>query len=423
MPYQLNLSAEKNKFAALTSNMKLIGKSFDLDGITMAIKRAVLDITARTLRPVPGHDSRDTLERYLLGETRNDGNPSFLDRVVAYFGDVARDTEKKFDSWHHETCMAVLADINKYYKNPSGSDVCYGKAQKIVNMTMKGCYCLQGADAKEEYFKYCHVPLDSFTLEWFYREVVTNWWNATNQNGNRNKINKTQIDSWSNVEYLDLDIGDTTASRFEQYIADNSTRRINNRFYHYVFIQDIIRSFLRAPAPGTSEQNKYRAYTPFQAEFFVWPEIQLHLAAEALFGQSIGQEEILDKFNEIFEQRNDKKIQELKDEQNKAETDFSKRRETSDARIQFQRNRKNPTAPSVMNNIAREESSFAKYQSKHEKKMNELNEKIEKLRKVEDMDAAIRKYKDMSLADKMSLLREKINLLMDYCNCSEENQA
>ena len=50
----------------------------------------------------------------------------------------------------------------------------YGKAQKIVNMAFKYLYCCADADdyskKENDYFKYCHVPLDTFTLEWFRHE-------------------------------------------------------------------------------------------------------------------------------------------------------------------------------------------------------------------------------------------------------------
>ena len=46
---------------------------------------------------------------------------------------------------------------------------------------------------------------------------------------------------------------------------------------------------------STNEQKRYRGKTPFQSEFYIWPDIQLHLTAEALFGQSIGQEETMEE--------------------------------------------------------------------------------------------------------------------------------
>ena len=242
MPCQLNLSAEKAKFAALTSKKKLTGKLFEPESFAIAISRAVLDITARTLRPVGGYDDNNTLESYLLGKTRDDGSDSLLNRITTYFDNTAPANEEEFDNWHHQTCAAVLVDINKYYKNPSGSPVCYGKAQKIVNMTMKGCYCLDGADAKEEHFKYCHLPLDSFTLEWFYREVVTNWCGDKERIDCVKKINKTKLNSWSNTEYRE-DLQNGRVARIDDYKSDLNTRTTENGFYHYSFIQDVIRDF------------------------------------------------------------------------------------------------------------------------------------------------------------------------------------
>ena len=39
----------------------------------------------------------------------------------------------------------------------------------MINMTFKYIYCLEGAKEREDYFRFCHMPLDSITLEWFYR--------------------------------------------------------------------------------------------------------------------------------------------------------------------------------------------------------------------------------------------------------------
>ena len=128
----------------------------------------------------------------------------------------------------------------------------YGKAQKIVNMMFKHLYCLNGADAYKDYFKYCHMVLDNFTLEWFKREV-----------------GEKRIVSWSNLIY-------------KEPFADHND---------YMFYQEKIRKYFM---PTTSSKHTYIGLTPFQAEFYIWPEIQLHLATEALFGQNIGRDAAMD---------------------------------------------------------------------------------------------------------------------------------
>lgn len=366
------LNAEKLKFANLTSDLKLTGKVLDDEGYKIAIRRAILDLTVRTLRP-KCTDASEKLKTGLLDEN----NPnSFFNQLKQYFT-LTGISEEDFDNWHRERCEDVLVEIQKYYTNGDSTPVHYGKAQKIVNITFKGCYCLEGADQKEDLFKHCHMPLDSFTLEWFYREVVTKWWNKQNQVGRDNRINKTQLNSWSNIDYLDANIGNSTVSRIERYKDDNLTRIING-FYHYVFIQDIIRAFFSEPAPGTSEQVKHRGRTVLQTEFFIWPEIQLHLSAEALFGQSIGEEEIFCKLKEMLSRKHQAEI-------------------------------------------ARKELELVKAREKGLKKATYIEQEIIRLKGGKDMAAAREIYRDMPLSDKISLLAEKIDFLLRYCNIGESN--
>jgi hypothetical protein len=155
--------------------------------------------------------------------------------------------EAEFDRWHDETCKMFLDNLNGDDGDkdhfPIYKDLKYGKAQKIVNMMFKHLYCFNSEEKWEikwaPYFKYCHVTLDNFTLEWFKRNVSP----------------YQRIDSWSNLEYL----------------QDPEDKR------GYLFYQKRIRNFF-------AEQPKNSVYgevTPFQAEFYIWPEIQLRLAAEA----------------------------------------------------------------------------------------------------------------------------------------------
>ena len=172
----------------------------------------------------------------------------FLDRFVDYFNATIRD-QTAFDNWHNETCEMFLNILDgtesfvEYTKAYTG--LAYGKAQKIVNMMFKHLYCLNGADAYQDYFKHCHMVLDNFTLEWFKREV-----------------GKKRIESWSNLIYKD------------PFVDHND----------YMFYQDKIREYF---APTTSSEHSYIGLTPFQAEFFIWPEIQWILAAEGLLNQNL----------------------------------------------------------------------------------------------------------------------------------------
>ena len=182
---------------------------------------------------------------YLMGRLDDCG---FLDRFVTYFNENARN-QAEFDTWHHETCELFLDVLNgegdflaytKVY-----TSLQYGKAQKIVNMMFKHLYCLNGADAYAAHFEHCHMVLDNFTLEWFKQD-----------------LGEKRIESWSNLVY-------------KKPSVDHDD---------YLFYQEKIRNYF---LPAVSAKHTYSGLTPFQAEFYIWPEIQWRMAAESLLRQNL----------------------------------------------------------------------------------------------------------------------------------------
>lgn len=221
------LLTEVKTFGSKPANQTLNDKFFDENGYTTAIKRATRDLTTRTLTPKKQADG--TLIEALLSKKTP---KSFLNQIIRYFADPPK-SEEVFDDWHHETCQGVLTCIRKYYTNQNGTEVCYGKAQKIVNMTLKGCYCLQGADQREAYFQHCHMVLDSFTLAWY----------------NRNTTKKVAT-PWSNLS-------ETEYKQIQYLNRENSVRGI---VLHMEPFQDL---------------------TPLQREFLIWPlEIMINTVKE-----------------------------------------------------------------------------------------------------------------------------------------------
>ena len=251
-------------------------------------------------------------------------------------------SEEKFDDQHKNLCKIFLDTIGPYYEK-----ITYGKAQKIVNLTFKHLYCMKfnnGQVLSEEYFRHCHMILDSFTLEWFYREVADKWWNK-NKSTKDEKIFKGKIDAWSNLKY-----------------------ESDNEYYSYKYLMSTIRTFFEENEDYIKTQS-YKNCTPFQAEFFIWPEIQLHLTAETLFSQSIGQEDMIEAVNEIKKEHNKSEIDEL----NK-----SKEGKTRTKKID-----------------------------------NEIN-KLSAV--VTDMTEAKDIYKKLSLEEKLKILKTKIDILVKYSN-------
>ena len=126
------LLQEIEKFGGKPENQKLTDKGFDKTGYEIAIIRATRDVTLRTLTRRSGKEG--SLTSAILNE--------FLDEIDAFFSRDPYEKAEDFDDWHNKMCVAVLKTIREFYTQKNGDDVQYGKAQKIVNMTLKGCYCL-----------------------------------------------------------------------------------------------------------------------------------------------------------------------------------------------------------------------------------------------------------------------------------------
>ena len=145
---------------------------------------------------------------------------NFFIHIATMIEKIFREPQNNFNDWHKTTCV----NLNEYLRELGYNDTTYGKAQKIINMTFKYLYCLDTTNYCEKTFKKCHIPLDSFTLEWCRRYL-------------KDKPKALNSDtSWSGMEY-------------ELY---NS-------------LQTKIK-----------EQLDY----PLYVEFIIWPEIQKHIAAE-----------------------------------------------------------------------------------------------------------------------------------------------
>lgn len=240
----------------LTSTVKAFwdgdGRSIDdTEGREKAITRATRDLMARTLKRIaPEAESFNNAVTCAL-----------LPKIDEWFS-LPQDTitQDTFDDWHREACKEILSVLRAFYINQDGTPVAYGKAQKIVNMTMKGLYCLDGAKEKETHFQYCHMALDSFILEWFCRQVMP-WYN--NGKKNKERLKKTAVVSWS---VIPEGTGETP------YGYDTYVQHIRNYF---------------------DAEHPYDGLNPLQAEFFIWSEIQLAMAAESLYGQDIGKEDAI----------------------------------------------------------------------------------------------------------------------------------
>lgn len=100
--------------------------------------------------------------------------------VFKYLSGLPFPTELDYDKWHEEICT-TLSDTTKHFKSYSAyratakdkfknnSGFTLGNAQKFLNMLMKDLYACLSIDSTylpnfEKYFKFCHMPLDSYIL-------------------------------------------------------------------------------------------------------------------------------------------------------------------------------------------------------------------------------------------------------------------
>lgn len=235
------------------SNEKLLKKDGKINekAIEDAVKLAFPDITPRTmtrnrndekvikeLKETKFEELYKNLLKYKIS-----GKDNFTTLIEKWFNRKdSEKTEPEFDTFHHEACETVIEFLKAAgYDDESCA---YGKAQKVVNMTFKHLYCMDGALClcSSKSFEFCHMALDSFTLEWLKRT----------KDKNQSKIKKGMIGSWSTIQNTPTP-----------------------KFYSYDELVEKIREVI--------PKTEYKDLTPLQAEFYIWPEMQLHMAAEALY--------------------------------------------------------------------------------------------------------------------------------------------
>lgn len=205
---------------------------------------------------------RDMTPRQLrgIGSRVQEKNAIFdwLTGVFAeYFQSPAR-SEQEFDRWHSEICNEVCRRFTEICE----SELMFGKAQKIINISLKHFYCFSDAEKFAAHFTHCHMALDTYTLSWY-----------TRMTGEKLQIN------WSNLQE-------------EGYIQ----------------IQRKIREHLKSERNLTYREEKGEPLTPFQAEFYIWREEQLMLAGQAWLNKA-------KKLEEFPAFRDDQLMKQLQDMQ------------------------------------------------------------------------------------------------------------
>lgn len=239
-------------------------------GIKHSIWRALRDYTARTEEKKEG-DSSASADKMICAM------PKFIARMNEYFGmKEPYTTATEYDTWHNQMCELFMSEMQEHKIR---AEVKYGKAQKIVNMSMKTIFCLNGADQKAEegYFDFCHMPLDSITINWFREYVAERWFNLHKKRNERIKISLEggPLPKWSSLTFAAADTYANYCNKINQYSKQTP--------YDYMFFVTMIREYFKQP----STINFYDGLTPFEAEFYIWAEMQYEMAAETLLKQDL----------------------------------------------------------------------------------------------------------------------------------------
>ena len=223
----------------------------DKVAIYESIKRAVPDVTPRTLTKLS-----DVESNILQSITNCENESEDLTRHLSnYFEENKPSSQDDFNTWHSAVCDIILSKLKGLYNG-----VHYGKAQKILNMTLKNLYCTPFGQARKEYFDFCHMPLDSFTLEWAYRNVYS--YLRSLDEPQKEKLTKERTPSWSNLH------------------SESESNDVEEKYYTYQFLTERIIQYF-----GAYNKHFGQNLTVLQAEFVIWKDIQLELSLENLYSQ------------------------------------------------------------------------------------------------------------------------------------------
>lgn len=193
-------------------------------------------------------------------EEEEEKNWSTVDYILECLENNSQDKDT-FDKYHSIMCQKLIAGFAE-----ENITITYGHAQKIINMAFKYLYCLDTNNEYRACFRYCHMPLDSFSLEWINRcyikeENLKDYKDYFDDSvWNQNALKKEEpvyymkqsekgpIDFWSKLEY---------------------GKEGKNKKCTYKFYVDLLHAKLG--------EGRF----PLWVDFYVWPRMQKILAAEA----------------------------------------------------------------------------------------------------------------------------------------------
>lgn len=178
--------------------------------------------------------------------------------IVKCMKDYLNEGEKEdFDEVHKELCGNLIKKCER-------TNMTYGQAQKIINMAFKYLYCCKHDSVMEERFKACHMPLDSFSLEWFKRKFKEKKFsNPDSYSKNSKELPECLFTKRGEKKLKAESIG--SWSSMQTWKEGCEKQEYPYEFYAYVIKQ-------------YCEEN---LITPLQLDFIVWSKMQKIMAAES----------------------------------------------------------------------------------------------------------------------------------------------
>ena len=186
------------------------------EDVLLAVNKAYYDMTPRTIKnfAINIEDKNSNIKKY---------KESQLEIIKDSLADSINDTfiNKEFsEKEHRKICddfldlfNELIIELNNKLEGIKGNKgliekICFGKAQKIVNMTYKYLLLFDDAfdDGNEDIFKLCHMAIDSFILS-HYKKIEIN----------KEEKKKICNIAWSNMDkdtYYDLQ------KNIENYVND-----------------------------------------------------------------------------------------------------------------------------------------------------------------------------------------------------------
>lgn len=222
-------------------------------------------------------DAQRTMNK-IDNKMRDSAKKAVSNAIKAYLKEKpSPKTKGDFDEKHKNICNKWCKAFEKDGKLTEHGN--YGKAQKIVNMAFKYLYCYysdKNEIEKNDYFKYCHFTLDSFTLKWL------------NGCGGDNKPKFLN----SNLKWSSGFIPNFMAEK-NIYVCEN-----------YESIQNYARE-------RVNDVFKKEGWTALQAEFFIWDSVAYYDCLKTLmkfkttnFDEDIFSQDLFKKMEEKYDSIN-----------------------------------------------------------------------------------------------------------------------